>query len=261
LALVYKYEQGNLMAENQSWYNQDTFWTTFESLLFNQKRLADTASQVDHIIKLLQLKESAKILDLCSGIGRHSLEFARRGFQVTGVDRTKTYLDKAKNQAKTAGLNIEFVNEDMRTFLRADTFDVVVNMFTSFGYFEDAEDDRQVIDNVYASLKSGGKFLIEMMGKEILGRDFRERDWNEINGLIILEDRKLLNNWEKIQNRWIILTDDKRVEHNFVLRLYSAKELTLLLKQCGFSHAKVYGSLEGLDYDHKAKRLVVVATK
>lgn len=243
------------------WFDQDNYWTTFESILFNRKRLADTAAQVDHIIKLLQIEDGAKMLDLCCGIGRHSLEFARRGFQVTGVDRTKSYLDKARKQAKTENLNIEFINEDMRIFCRADAFDVVINMFTSFGYFEAAEDDRQVVENVYRSLKSGGKFLIEMMGKELVARDFRERDWNEINGFIILEDRKLLNKWEKIESRWIILKDGQQVEHKFVLRLYSAVEISSLLKQCGFSDIKTFGDLEGIEYDHKAKRLVALARK
>jgi len=249
------------MAENQSWYNQDDFWTTFESLLFNQKRLADSALQVDQIIKLLQIEQGEKILDLCCGIGRHSLEFTRRGFDVTGVDRTTFYLDKAQNQSKAEDLNIEFVNEDMRNFCLADTFDVVINMFTSFGYFEKVEDDRRVVENVYRSLKSGGKFLIEIMGKELITRDFRERDWNEINGFIILEERRLLNNWDKIENRWIILKDNQQIEYKFVLRLYSAKELTSLLTQCGFSDIEVYGSLAGIDYDHNAKRLVVLARK
>ena len=249
------------MTKSKSWYNQDTYWTTFESILFHRKRLTDTASQVDHIIKLLQIKHGATILDLCCGIGRHSLEFARRGFNITGVDRTDPYLDKAKKQAITEDLHIEFVTEDMRKFCREAAFDVVINMFTSFGYFEDADDDRRVVENVYRSLKSGGKLLVEVMGKELVARDFRERDWNEFNGFIILEDRKLLNNWEKIESRWIILKDDQRIEHKFVLRLYSAVELTSLLKQCGFSDVKVYGSLEGIDYDHKAKRLVALARK
>jgi SAM-dependent methyltransferase len=243
------------------WYDHDNYWITFESILFHQKRLADTPSQVDNIIKLLNVKEGAKILDLCCGIGRHSLEFARRGFQVTGVDRTKSYLDKAKNQAKAEKLPIEFVNEDMRMFCRAEAFDVAINMFTSFGYFDDAADDRKVVENVRRSLKSNGKFLIEMEGKELLARKFRERDWNEINGLIILEERKLLNNWEKVAGRWIILKDGQRFEHKFVIRLYSAVEITSLVKQCGFTEVHVYGSLDGIDYDQSAKRLVVVAQK
>jgi len=249
------------MTENRPWYNQDSYWMTFEPMLFHQKRLADTAVQVDGIINLLNIEAGAKILDLCCGIGRHSLEFARRGYQVTGVDRTKFYLDKAERQAKAEDLEIEFINEDMRAFSRNNAFDVVINMFTSFGYFEDADDDRRVVENVYRSLKSNGKFLIEVMGKELIARDFRERDWNEFNDFIILEERKLLNNWEKIESRWIVVKDDQQVEHKFVLRLYSALELSSLLKQCGFSNVEVYGSLEGIDYDHRAKKLIALATK
>jgi SAM-dependent methyltransferase len=249
------------MTENQSWYDQDDFWHTVESILFHQKRMANASSQVENIIKLLDIKQGAKILDLCCGIGRHSIEFSRQGFEVTGVDRTKTYLEKAASQAQSEGLNIEFVNEDMRVFCQPDTFDLVVNLFTSFGYFESPEDDRKVVENVYASLKSGGKFLIDMQGKEITARDFRERDWNEVDGNIILEERKILDNWGKVENRWIFFKKETRIENKIVLRLYSAVELSSLLKQCGFSDVKVYGSLQGIEYDHKARRLVVVAQK
>jgi len=245
----------------KSWYNRDSYWATFESIIFNQKRMADTPNQVDQIIKLLQPKPDSRILDLCCGIGRHSLEFARRGFHVTGVDRTKIYLAKARKQAKQEGLNIEFVTEDMRNFWRAEAFDVVINMFTSFGYFDDAADDRLVVENVFRSLASGGKFLIETEGKEVLARKFRERDWSEINGFIILENRRILDNWEKIESCWIILKDGHRIEHKFVLRLYSAVELSLLLQQSGFSNIRIYGDLTGVDYDQLATRLVVVAQK
>lgn len=249
------------MNKNNAWYDQDAYWTTFESILFNRKRLADTTAQVDQIIKLLKIEEGAKILDLCCGIGRHSLEFARRGFQVTGVDRTKSYLGKAKKQAKSEDLNIVFVNEDMRTFCRTDAFDVVINMFTSFGYFEDAEDDRRVVENVFRSLKSGGEFLIEMEGKELLARKFRERDWSEINGVIILEERKLIQNWEKLESRWIIVKNGQQIEYRFILRLYSAVEIRLLLQQSGFNDVQIYGNLEGIEYNQSAERLVVVASK
>lgn len=249
------------MSDDRGWYNKDIFWETFEPMLFNQKRLADTASQVDDIINLLVLDPNSKILDIPCGIGRHSLEFARRGFKVTGVDRTVSYLEKATKRAAAEGLNVEFLNEDMRHFCRDNAFDVAINMFTSFGYFEEADDDRQVVENIYRSLKAGGKFLIELMSKELIGRDFRERDWNEVNGIIVLEDRQILNNWEQIRNRWIVLKDDIRIEHQFVLRLYSARELSMLLNESGFSDIKIYGSLTGIDYDHNAKRLVVVGHK
>ncbi len=137
----------------------------------------------------------------------------------------------------------------------------MVNLFTSFGYFEDPEEDRQVATNVYRSLKSGGAFLIDMMGKEILARVFRKRDWDEENGVLILEERKITKNWSWMESRWIIFADNNRAEVNFSHRIYSAMELASLLTECGFAHVDAYGDLEGRAYDHLARRLVAVARK
>jgi SAM-dependent methyltransferase len=201
------------------------------------------------------------VLDLCCGVGRHSLEFARSGFQVTGVDRTATYLHEARRRAAEADLRVEFVQEDMRTFVRPESFDAVINYFTSFGYFESEEDDRRVLANVYRSLRARGVLLMEMMGKEILARIFSERGWREEDGMLILEDRKLTPDWSTIHNRWIILEDGDRREVTLTTRLYSAAELSRLLKEAGFAVVDVYGDLSGVPYDMEAKRLVVVAHK
>jgi len=180
---------------------------------------------------------------------------------VTGVDRTRLYLDRASKQAEAEGLKIEFVQSDMRSFCRPDAFDAVVNLFTSFGYFEDPEDDRQVATNMYQSLKSGGVFLIDMMGKEVLARIFRERDWYEEDSVLILQERKISKNWSWMENRWIMLKDNNRAELRLSHRVYSAVELASLLTECGFTHVDAYGDLDGSAYDHLARRLVIVAHK
>jgi len=120
---------------------------------------------------------------------------ARRGFSITAVDRTALYLKKAKRKADVEGLNIEFVHEDMRRFCRPNSYDGVINLYTSFGYFEDPEDDQKVLINIHRSLKSNGKLVMDLMGKEILARIFRERDWHEENGIIIMEERKISKDW------------------------------------------------------------------
>lgn len=74
-------------------------------------------------------------------------------------------------------MKVEFVQDDMREFRRPVAFDAVINMFTSFGYFEDQADDRKVVNNVYESLKPGGSFLLELMGKEVMSRIYQERTW------------------------------------------------------------------------------------
>jgi SAM-dependent methyltransferase len=189
------------------------------------------------------------------------LELATRGFQVTGVDRTAAYLQEARARASQEGLEVEFVQEDMRTFVRPEAFDAVINYFTSFGYFESEDDDRKVVENAYRSLRPSGMLLMDMMGKEILARIFSERGWREEDGTLILEERQVSPDWSMVYNRWIIIKDGERREVTLTTRQYSAAELSRLLKGCGFASVNVYGDLLGAPYDMKARRLVVVAGK
>lgn len=247
--------------QGKPWHENDSFWKTFGPVMFNQERLDATAEEIDQIVELLGIKTDAKILDLCCGIGRHSLELARRGFQVIGVDRTKEYLAKARKRAESEGLNIEFVRGDMRRFCLLEGFDVVINMFTAFGYFEKPAENRRVLTNMYCSLRKGGKLLIDIMGKEVLARIYRERDWYEEDGKIVLRECKMRENWSWAENRWILVGNGKKREFRFGHRVYSAVELAALLTDCGFSSVSIYGDLDGSDYDHKAKRLIAVARK
>jgi SAM-dependent methyltransferase len=243
------------------WHEDEVFWRTAEPVLFSQQRIDNTPAQVDAIVSLVDLRPGAQVLDLACGVGRHSLELARRGFHVVGVDRTDRYLKRAREIAAQEGLAVEFVLADMREFCRTRAFDVVLNMFTSFGYFEDQNEDITTAKNVLRSLRSGGRFLVDMMGKEILPRIFTERDWQEVDDMIILEERKVLGAWKGMEARWIVVKDGDVQELTLSHRLYSAAELEVLFRQCGFSRVDAYGHVTGTPYDHTAKRLVAVAYK
>lgn len=249
------------MAGGRDWHEEDSFWETVAPVLFPARRWEYAPREVQAMVSLLALKPGARVLDLCCGVGRHSLELGRRGFQVTGVDRTASYLEEAQRRATEQGLEIEFVQADMRTFLRPGAFDAVLNYFTSFGYFSTEEEERQVLANACASLRPGGRLLMDMMGKEILARVFTERGWHEEDGKLILEERKLAPDWSSLDNRWIIIEDGERREVTMTVRQYSAAELSRLLKDAGFQRVDVYGSLSGAPYDMEARRLVVVAHK
>lgn len=250
-----------MIRDQNPWHDQDAFWELFEPVLFNPQRLAGTQTEVDNLVGLLRIGEHDRILDLCCGTGRHSLELARRGYSVIGVDRMASFIEKASRRAEDEHLQVSFVVGDMREYRQPNGFDIVMNLFGSFGYFEGPEDDRQVMDNMLASLRSGGRFLIETMGKEILARDFRERDWSEEGDTLVLAQRSLNEDWSRIQTRWIVIQGDQRIEHTVSVRAYSAAELASLMVGCGFSNVQVYGDLEGSPYNHEAKRLVVVGTK
>ncbi|NOG53660.1 MAG: class I SAM-dependent methyltransferase [Planctomycetes bacterium] len=249
---------------DSAWHEDDGFWINMAPSLFPQQRWDAAEVEVQRLLELIPNQpERAAILDLGCGPGRIALELAQRGYRVTGVDRTAAYLDEARQRAETAQLDIEWVHRDMRLYRRDDTFNLVLSMFTTFGYFEDAADDRQVARNIHANLKPGGCMLIDVIGKEILARQYRARDWNtEADGALMLQERTICNNWSWIRCKWIrILPDGTQHTYHLEHRLYSAGELIDLLTQEGFVNVNAYGSLEGTPYDHEARRLIVTAEK
>lgn len=243
------------------WHQNDEFWKAFASVIFSSERWQEAADEVENAIKLLDLKKDMQILDLCCGPGRHTLELARRGFQVTGVDRTSQYLKKAKRLAKREKYSCTFHSADMREFRRPDTYDVALNLYTSFGYFDDPEDDKLVLRNMYDSLKPGRRLLMDTGGREVIARQFRERDWQEKNGILFLQENKVNDDWSGTYNRWIRIDGHERQEFTFNLRIYSGSELRGLMLTTGFRSVQLFGDLTGTPYDQNAKRLVAVALK
>ncbi len=244
-----------------NWYENDIFWEVMAPKLFDTKPLSETLQEVDQIISLLKLSPNSTVLDLCCGQGRHSLELAKRGFKVTGVDRTLEYLEKANAKANQQSLSIEFMQEDMRKFKRLHRFDAIIIMYTSFGYFEEHKDNMQVLHNCYYSLKDSGSLLIDLMGKEVVARIFCECESYKLNGSSYIEERKVSEDWSWMENRWIIQKDNNKQEFKLSHWLYSANELSNMLMDTGFSSIKIFGNLKGALYNHKAERLVALARK
>jgi len=243
------------------WYNNDEFWDVMSHKLFAVKDPAETKKEIEQIISLTGITPGSKLLDLCCGQGRHSLEFARRGYKVTGVDRTKRYLEKAKKEAARENLSVEFIEDDMTDFKRKIYFNAIITMYTSFGYFEEHNDNMKVLYNSYSSLKKKGLLLIDVVGKEILQRKFTERESFELDGITYIEERKVINNWSRIENRWIMLKDNLQKEFKLSHWIYSENELKKMLSNAGFSSVKIFGDLAGKKYDENAERLIAIAVK
>jgi SAM-dependent methyltransferase len=244
------------------WHEDDEFWAALEPQLFDAARLNAALDEVAHAVNLLGLSAGASVLDLCCGPGRHSLELARRGCRVTGVDRTGLYLRGAQERAGAENLTIEFVQSDMRVFRRENSFDGAINLFSSFGYFENPDEDLQVLRNLHASLRSGARLVMQMVGKEILARAFAPKHWIEYpDGSYFLSEREVADDWSGIHNRWIVIRGAQRKVFDFTHRIYSAAELKGALRAAGFSAVDILGDLDGRPYDREAQYLVAVAAK
>ena len=244
------------------WFENDNFWERFAPIMFDEARWAGTAWETAGVIELSGIRSGGHILDSCCGVGRHSVEFSKRGFRVTAVDRTKSYITAAQETADAEKQDIEFILGDVRTFTRPDTYDLAVNLFTSFGFFKNLQDEEQYIKNIYKSLKPDGCFLIDVNGKEILSRDFVETEAWEKDGTLIYTEYRIEPGWDMLHNRWMIVDPSgERFDFSFTHRLYSAAELRRILMSCGFSKTDVYGGFDGKNYDNKADRLIVCAYK
>jgi 2-polyprenyl-3-methyl-5-hydroxy-6-metoxy-1,4-benzoquinol methylase len=138
----------------KEWFDDEAFWRELYPFMFSGRRIAEADEQMAKVLALTKPAGKA-VLDLCCGDGRCSIALAKKGFRVTGVDRTAYLLNKARARARSASLKIEWVREDMRDFVRPAAFDLVISMFTSFGYFDDKGEDLRVLENMFASLRAG----------------------------------------------------------------------------------------------------------
>lgn len=248
-----------MVAEN--WFGSDEHWIVNLPVLFHQDRIKSTSPEIEALLRLTKTTKPASVLDLCCGIGRHSIELAKRGLQVTGVDITRPYLDIARQKAKEENVAIHFVEGDSRTYRQPDSFDLIINMFHSFGYFRELSDDMKVLENAYCSLKPGGKIVIELVGKEVAAASFAEQTRQEYDQYTLLAENKVSQDWSWMETKWTIVYENSQKNCEFANRLYSATELKKHLQEKGFRNVNAYGNFLGFPYDHKSKVLVIIGEK
>jgi len=244
------------------WFEDETLWRELYPYVFPADRVAAAPAQVAQILALAGIDAGA-VLDLCCGPGRHALEFARRGFAVTGVDRSPFLLERAREKADEAALAVEWVLADMRQFQRPAAFDLACNLFTSFGYFEREEDNLRVLRNLWQNLRAGGTLVMDMVGKERVARQgLNEQRTEFADGVVLIQQPRVNPDWTRMHLEWTVArpAGESRT-YRFQHSLYSGSGLEHRLLSCGFSHVRLYGDLEGSPYGPGATRLVAVATK
>jgi SAM-dependent methyltransferase len=243
------------------WFDDEAFWRDLYSFMFDTERFAQAAGEVEKIVRLTGVKEGA-VLDLCCGPGRHAVELAGRGFAVTGVDKTGFLLQKARERAAAAEVEVDFIRQDMREYVRPGAYDLAINMYTSFGYFTRKGEDIRVLAHLHKSLKPGGMLLMDMAGKERVARDFQPVGGRELpDGRMLIEHRNVYDGWSRVCNKWILIEGDKCKNFRMDLTTYSGQELKDRLMAAGFSSIYLYGDLDGSEYGPAAKRLIAVARK
>jgi|SRR3989344_1871716 len=243
----------------------DTYLT-----MFSKTR---TREEVTFIIKVTHLKRDKKILDLACGFGRHSIEFGKKGFKVTGLDYSRFLLKKAGADAKKAHVKIKFIRGDMRKLASQGNFDLVTSLFTSFGYFSQ-KDNLGVLKRIHKSLKSGGQLFLDVINADAVKKRFLKEGIKEKHSKllkieqVIMMGKFLVNEIEcfdqakgEIRNHREWRDKDKKKEYNYYLKVYTAKQYKKMLNDAGFKTKHIWSDFKGKPYKINATRIRILAEK
>ncbi|MBI5596753.1 MAG: methyltransferase domain-containing protein [Elusimicrobia bacterium] len=234
-----------------------------DSLAFQRR----TRMELPFLRHALRLRPGTALLDVCCGVGRHSLPLAKAGVAVTGLDVSPVYLREARRRAR--GTRAAFVKGDARRMPFSGRFDAAINMWTSFGYFAKAADDLAMLRSVRRALKPGGLFVLDTINggriarvlelQETLGLD-SER-WVEMqDGTLVLEDPRVVGG-TRVRTRWIFIRGTRRSELVTDIRLYTGRSLSALARRAGLEVLRVYGETARRPYTEAASRRVVLIAR
>lgn len=244
------------------WYKK--IWTLD---IQNQSWVEDTKRQVDFLIEKLELTGHEKILDLACGFGRHSLELARRGFDVTGVDITPAYIDYASEQAQNEGLKARFICSDIREISFENEFDVVLNMADgAVGYLENDEENMKIFSVISKALKSGGKHFMDIMNGDYAATHFPCKLWDAGEKCLTLSNFE----WNPEKKTLIYGQLDfpygealpvPIMEEGNTIRLYSLSEIQEIWEKSGLRVYESYGDFNGRLSSNECIQLMIYSRK
>jgi len=218
--------------------------------------------EADAVVRMLDLPSGSSLLDVPCGRGRIALDLAARGYRLSGIDIHPGAVGIAQEEAKRRGLEVELRVGDMRSLPWHEEFDGAFNYFGSFGYFDD-EGDRASLRAIHGALKPGGRLLLGSFHLlETLLPQFQPHGWHRYeNGTLVLENRSYDLDRQRVETEWTFIHDGFAQGARSSIRLYSYRELRLILESCGFVEVAGYGT-EGMDpLAHNSRRAWVVARK
>lgn len=259
---------------NPEWW-KEVFGDQYLESYPTEKMVENAESETEKIMNLIPVQRGVKVLDVGCGYGRHSIQLAKMGYEVVGLDYSLQYIKMAKGQAKENGLhNVKFLKEDMRNIPFENEFDVAISLFSSFGYFQKDSDHQQVLNKVSKSLKRGGYFLIDLQntrkwlkktanGNFVFSKAFvTEADDELPNGTIVhiqndFDLRKLKNtthvSWTK--------NGRKNEGYSYSIQCFLPEGLKKMLESAGLKPISIFGNYDGDPYRPNKKRLIILSRK
>lgn len=235
-------------------------------LYFYAERLGPESSdqETELVARLLSLEPGMDVLDAPCGHGRIVCRLAARGCRVVGLDASAAFLELARSEAAEAGVNVEYVQGDLRDLPFGERFDGALNWFTSFGYFDD-EGNRRVLAEFHRVLRPGGALLIDLLQRDALLRSLpaggQPGVMVEERGDDLMIDRVQFDvQTGRLNTDRMILREGHRRRLRFSVRLPTLQELSAWLEETGFSSVQAFGP-GGEPLTLESRRLLVVAER
>jgi len=221
------------------------------------------AASLDHartVQRLLRVRRGARVLDIPCGLGRVTLPLARKGLLMTGVDRERGYIARARRAAARARVKATFVCADMRDIDFAGEFDAAFNWFGSFGYFSDRE-NLDFLRRIFRALKAGGRFLVDGPNKSFILSHFYKGADERIGGVRIIHRNGFDRRAGRAITRWTFIRGRRRESHTSSMRIFAGGELRALLRAAGFRDIRLHGRLGHRPFTRHSRRLIAVGRK
>lgn len=246
----------NNQIKETAWY-QSWFDSPYYHILYKHRDFDEATQFVQTLISFLNLPNHASILDLACGRGRHSIQFNKAGFSVTGLDLSPKSIDEAN---LTSHPNLEFYVHDMRDHFRSNYYDLVVNLFTSFGYFDDLHDNKRVISNIHWALKSKGIFVLDYFNSEFIQKNLIAKEIKIIDGIEFNIHREIAS--DKVKKHIQFSDQGQSFLFTEEVNLFSASVLNQMIEKTGFKIKQIFGNYHlNQFHQNESPRVIIIAQK
>lgn len=244
------------MADHTHEWFESWFDTEYYHILYKNRDQSEAQFFIDNLCKKLNVGNGSKVLDLACGKGRHSIYLAQKGCDVTGIDLSPNSIHEAQ---KHENAHLRFWVKDMRQHLGQEEYDVIFNLFTSFGYFEDTEDNLKVLKAVKNALKPQGYLVLDYFNAIKALKSLPKKESKEIDG-IQFDIRKSLSQGKIIKQ--IIVNDMGHTEEYFEkVSAFTLDNFNEMLDKVGLKALGIYGDYALNTYNTNADRLILFIQK